>query len=198
MEAAATATSLTYSSSLMEAFQLLSRGGSFNKSRFKSDVNLFAVCKHFRTISIALTKIHQAKPKEEVTAPQSTTDLPASLDFFKYAKSNPKNTKSQSKTATVPENDERSTTASISKKRKRNEDDEDEDNHQSPSTLLVKHRVTTKGLNVPAQVDTFEEMGKRFSISSTLMKNIAACNYQEPTPIQQSGIPILSEVMDHS
>lgn len=34
---------IPYSFAFMEAFQLLSRGGSFSKSRFKSDVNLFVV-----------------------------------------------------------------------------------------------------------------------------------------------------------
>lgn len=144
-----------------------------------------------------LTRIDQAKPKNEVAVSQSTTELPASLDFFKYAKSNPKGTKQKPSAVAGIEDHEGPTTSHINQKRKREDDEDDEDDQNSPSAPLYRHKVTAKGLRVPAQADTFEEMERRFSISSTLMKNIAACNYKMPTAIQQSGIPILSEVISY-
>lgn len=134
-------------------------------------------------------------------------ELPAELDFFKYAKGG-----SGTKRKATGPSGESGLGLRKEKKRKTSEDsededeqdgekeedegdeeDEDEDNHEN-TPPRPKHRVTAKGSNVPAAADTFEDMAKRYHIPPLIMSNIAEYGYQYPTGIQSHGIPILMEV----
>ncbi|PVG02600.1 putative ROK1-ATP-dependent RNA helicase [Serendipita vermifera] len=162
----------------MEAFQLLSRGGSFNKNRFKADVKLFSA----------------SKDKNDVHFPTGS-ELPPSLDFFKYAKKS--HSGDHSSQATGLKQRENEDTERQSRKRKRDESVEDEmDIDSDPESRPLKHRVTTKGQRVPAATDSFEEMEKRFSLPVYLMQNIRSLGYKEPTAIQRTGVSILAEGRD--
>ena len=121
----------------------------------------------------------------------SSGELPASLDFFKYAKGGIQQNQSEAEKP-PQESSPQNTQRPPSKKRKRNVDDSDNASEPSPSKL--RHRVTTKGEHVPAREETFAEMQKRFSIAGNIMKNLEACGYSEPTAVQSVGIPILAEV----
>ncbi|KAK7471008.1 RNA-dependent ATPase rok1 [Stygiomarasmius scandens] len=162
----------------MEAFQLLSRGGiKFDKNRFKKDVNLF-------------NGKSKAESKKERPA---DSELPAELDFFKYAQGGP----SKRKGMTVD------TEGPAGKKRKLEEDEDDseqdeddEDDEEDGSQLPQQHRVTTKGHNVPEHADTFAQMRDRFHFSSHLMANLSKNGYSRPTGIQSYGIPILLSSRD--
>lgn len=57
-----------------------------------------------------------------------------------------------------------------------------------------RHRVTTKGSNIPAHSETFEDLHDRFQLPSQLMSNLSNNGYLYPTAIQSYGIPILLEV----
>lgn len=59
---------------------------------------------------------------------------------------------------------------------------------------MPRHRVTTKGKNVPEHVETFEALRGQYSLSSHLLQNLAQHGYKRPTGIQSYGIPILMEV----
>ena len=59
---------------------------------------------------------------------------------------------------------------------------------------MPRHRVTTKGNNVPEHVESFEALRDRYTISSLLMHNLAQSGYKRPTGIQSYGVPILMEV----
>ena len=67
----------------------------------------------------------------------------------------------------------------------------DDDNDDSP---MPRHRVTTKGKNVPEHVETFEALRERYNVSSHLLQNLAQSGYKRPTGIQSYGMPILLEV----
>ncbi|KAF5369793.1 hypothetical protein D9758_001379 [Tetrapyrgos nigripes] len=159
----------------MEAFQLLSRGGiKFDKKRFKNDVELFN------------GKSKSDSGKEQ--PPSTNSELPVELDFFKYAQGGPSKRKGTNLEAESPAGKKRKFT----KEDEDSEDEEDEAEERKP--LPQRHRVTTKGNNVPDHADTFEEMRERFQLSSHLMTNLSKYGYHYPTGIQSYGIPILLSV----
>lgn len=61
---------------------------------------------------------------------------------------------------------------------------------------MPRHRVTTKGSNVPEHIDSFDALKDRYHLSSHLLANLAQSGYKRPTGIQSYGIPILMEVND--
>ena len=66
----------------MEAFHLLSRGGTkFDKKRFSKDVQLFS--------SKSLEASESTRRGYKILEGLQPGELPAELDFFKYAKKNP-------------------------------------------------------------------------------------------------------------
>ncbi|KIJ21448.1 hypothetical protein PAXINDRAFT_95026 [Paxillus involutus ATCC 200175] len=130
----------------MEAFQLLSRGGAcFDKQRFKSDVQLF-------------TKADSKSAKEKTGPVTQDSELPAELDFFKYAqgaagKRKAANAGTTSSSAPQP--------SDVRRKRRKvdnesDHSDDDEDTEAADDTPRPKHRVTSKGSDVPLPVDAFD------------------------------------------
>lgn len=108
----------------METFHLLSRGGSkFDKRRFNKDVQLFSAS--------SSTKDSSGATSSKAFDALKTGDLPAELDFFKYAaggsasQSSASKGKAKAKNEDEDEdsNDEQSPNDATSKKRKRNESD---------------------------------------------------------------------------
>ncbi|KAH9177065.1 P-loop containing nucleoside triphosphate hydrolase protein [Lactarius sanguifluus] len=170
----------------MEAFHLLSRGGAaFDKQRFRSDVKLFSGSSHKET------KSNSAKDGE----------LPAELDFFKYAVAGPSKRK--------PFEPEAEGHAKKRRKRETSLDDggdpdakdkedgaSDVGSEQGTAPPMTRHRVTAKGKNVPERIDTFKELQDRYHIASQLMVNLERNGYKYPTGIQSSGCPILLESRD--
>lgn len=164
----------------MEAFQILSRGGvRFDKHKYKNDVQLFNT-----------SKVSDNGIKASVRSQEG--ELPTELDFFKYAQNG-----SGKRKATTPGKLE-------SKKRKvdfaKGDEEkagmgEEEDNGHSQA-LAPKHRVITKGSNVPECLDTFPALKDRYQIPSQLMTNLSQNGYVQPTAIQSYGIPILLEGRD--
>ncbi|CAG7846001.1 ATP-dependent RNA helicase ROK1 [Serendipita indica DSM 11827] len=159
----------------MEAFQLLARGVTFNKKKYEADISLFS------------------NGQRETPRPVASGELPASLDFFKYAKGGTQQIKT-SVAKPIEASGSGNNQQIPSKKRKRDMDDSDSEIEHYPSKL--PHRVTTKGERVPARAETFVEMQKRFSIAGNVMRNLDGCGYSEPTAIQTVGIPILAEGRD--
>ncbi|KAJ6569670.1 P-loop containing nucleoside triphosphate hydrolase protein [Mycena capillaripes] len=171
----------------MEAFQLLSRGGTkFDKNRFKKDVQLFS----------------KEPPKSVGGAAGKTLDgeLPKELDYFKYAAGGSGKRKA----------DGEGTAVKATKKRKvEEEEDEDQDmdmdvdvdeeeeaNATQDTPSRLRQRVVTKGSDVPAHAETFNELVERYQMSSLLLSNLTAHGYTHPTGIQSYGIPILLESRD--
>ncbi|KAK0481586.1 P-loop containing nucleoside triphosphate hydrolase protein [Armillaria novae-zelandiae] len=160
----------------MEAFQLLSRGGAqFNKKRFQNDVQRF----NSKTVSSSSTK-------------EGNSSLPTELDFFKYAQGGT----GKCKTDVVPDGRQ-------PKKRKVEDVSEEDENDDEPTrrrdvqkTPIHRHRVTSKGNDVPEPVDSFEQLIERYNISSLLNANLSKSGFMEPTGIQSYGIPILLESRD--
>lgn len=64
-----------------------------------------------------------------------------------------------------------------------------EDKGEGPSQ--PRHRVTSKGSNVPEPVETFEEMRSRYNIPSRIVKTLEGSGYRRPTAIQAHGCPVL-------
>ncbi|KAI0307472.1 P-loop containing nucleoside triphosphate hydrolase protein [Multifurca ochricompacta] len=172
----------------MEAFHLLSRGGvNFDKQRFESDVKLFNGSSHKHAIG------KEGKVYRDA-------ELPAELDFFKYATSGASKRKSfgldreghakKMKTKKEEAIDGNANTG--------DEDDSAGDTNAKQSTgpPILSHRVTAKGRHVPESVHTFEELLGRYVIPSQLMVNLRRYGYVHPTGIQASGCPILLESRD--
>ncbi|CDO70922.1 hypothetical protein BN946_scf184829.g30 [Trametes cinnabarina] len=160
----------------MEAFHLLSRGGvKFDKKKFKNDVELFNGKK--------------AKEFKATTSAQPIGgELPPELNFFKYAEGGaPKRKQFATDGEPGPKG----------KKRKVDEEEDAEDESQTPDDPpMPRHRVTTKGNNVPEHVESFEVLRERYQLSNHLLANLAEHGYKRPTGIQSYGIPILMEHRD--
>ncbi|KIJ38491.1 hypothetical protein M422DRAFT_231241 [Sphaerobolus stellatus SS14] len=168
----------------MEAFQLLSKGGvKFNRKRFEGDVKLFQPTKN-------------ADKGKQPEAP--TNELPPELDFFRYAKTNvPAKRKAEDKTKEEKKkekahgNDDKSDAESSRGKRRKIED---EDTPEVPKAS--KQRVTAKGKDVPAAVETFHELRDRYECPQLLLANLEKNGWKTPTGIQAYGVPILMEKRD--
>ncbi|TFY66205.1 hypothetical protein EVG20_g4886 [Dentipellis fragilis] len=164
----------------MEAFRLLSRGGvQFDKGRFKNDVTLF-------------TKGPTKQDKGKGVAQHTGDDLPAELDFFKYAKGGAPKRK-------AAEGDEE---GGASGKKRRLDDEESEASEDEAAEdaddgpPMPRHKVTAKGLNVPPPAEKFEDLKTRYDLSSLILTNLGEYGYTRPTGIQAHGIPILLESRD--
>lgn len=175
----------------MEAFHLLSRGGvKFNKTKFKGDVRLFivspiALCILFQT---NLSQGDKAQEPKASTSASASGELPPELNFFKYAEGGAPKRKAPSADAEADVK---------GKKRKVQDEDEDTDEEDVPmddEPPMPRHRVTTKGNNVPEHADTFEALRDRYNIPPHLFANLAESGYKRPTGIQSYGVPILMEV----
>ncbi|KAI0325624.1 P-loop containing nucleoside triphosphate hydrolase protein [Cubamyces sp. BRFM 1775] len=159
----------------MEAFHLLSRGGvKFDKRRFQGDVDLF-------------NGKNAKEPKASTSSAAPDGELPPELNFFKYAEGGAPKRKATSGEA---ESDPKG------KKRKVEEEQEDEESKEEEEPPMPRHRVTTKGSNVPEHVETFDALRERYSLSNHLLSNLAEHGYKRPTGIQSYGIPILMEHRD--
>ncbi|KAH7914459.1 P-loop containing nucleoside triphosphate hydrolase protein [Hygrophoropsis aurantiaca] len=155
----------------MEAFQLLSRGGAkFDKKRFYNDVKLF-------------NKDVKGKSVPKI----NESELPAELDFFKYAQGGP----GKRKAAEENKGGAKKVKLDTSEDEEESDSDRDEDSHPRQ-----KHRVTTKGADVPQHIDSFEALRERYQIPQRLLANLQLNDYKHPTGIQSYGIPILMKSRD--
>ncbi|KZT22098.1 P-loop containing nucleoside triphosphate hydrolase protein [Neolentinus lepideus HHB14362 ss-1] len=163
----------------MEAFQLLSRGGiKFDKNRFKEDVRLF-------------TKDSKKASKGKQVARKDSGELPAELDFFKYAQGGAFSKRKADGTGDGETHDD--------KRRRLGGDEESEDESDAGSSSgqpMPRHRVTAKGSNVPEHAESFEALKERYQLSSHILANLSSNGFKHPTGIQSHGIPILLEGRD--
>jgi ATP-dependent RNA helicase DDX52/ROK1 len=121
------------------------------------------------------------------------SELPAELDFFKYAKAGTPKRKA------VSGQDD-----SAERKRSRKTEppqpigsQQETDDVQDAQSLTLKQRVTAKGKNVPDPVVSFQQLADRYQLSSLLLKNLDSSGYRVPTGVQAHGIPILLEARVH-
>ncbi|XP_020107675.1 DEAD-box ATP-dependent RNA helicase 57-like isoform X3 [Ananas comosus] len=59
------------------------------------------------------------------------------------------------------------------------------------SILRKKHGIHISGYNVPAPLESFEELSSRYGCKSKLLQNLSGLGFKEPTPIQRKAIPVL-------
>lgn len=180
----------------MEAFQLLSRGGAcFDKQRFKSDVQLFNVriCIYQPLqphVPLQKAPSREAQVKGVVISPDA--QLPPELDFFKYAKASTSGKRKDKESDLQASSKE----GKLERKRRKIED-ESKDHHNSAeeeAPAIQKHRVTSKGSDIPKPITSFEDLRERYHVSPRLLSNLSENSYKHPTGIQAHGIPILLEV----
>ncbi|KAJ3724251.1 P-loop containing nucleoside triphosphate hydrolase protein [Lentinula guzmanii] len=170
----------------MEAFQLLSRGGvQFNKNKYKKDVELF---------NVGTSELKSKRPAQG-------SELPAALDFFKYAQGAERKRKTDSIKRDEGGRSEKKRKVVSESEGNMDEEDEEEataksDTHNDSVIPRQRHRVTTKGSNVPECAETFEALRDRYQLSSHLMLNLSKNGYSFPTGIQSYGAPILLEGRD--
>ncbi|KZT57906.1 P-loop containing nucleoside triphosphate hydrolase protein [Calocera cornea HHB12733] len=158
----------------MDAFALLSRGGAqFDKKRFSKEVSLFN---------------GKRKADERAVSKLVVTDeLPAELDFFKYAEGgvHTGKTKKSINSANGKENVMEGVQSQA-------EGSGSEDVHTMPTA----HRIRCTGDDVPTPIAAFDELSSRYSIPSELLHNVTEAGYSEPTGVQTQGIPVLLEKRD--
>ncbi|XP_049521430.1 probable ATP-dependent RNA helicase DDX52 isoform X1 [Dermacentor silvarum] len=56
-----------------------------------------------------------------------------------------------------------------------------------------RQRIRAKGTDVPALLETFEELATRYKISRVLLRNVKDLGYEAPTPVQRQAIPAMLE-----
>ncbi|KAI6134153.1 P-loop containing nucleoside triphosphate hydrolase protein [Pisolithus croceorrhizus] len=166
----------------MDAFQLLSRGGvHFDKQRFQSDVRLF-------------NKSNGTENKAALSV-SLDSQLPLELDFFKYAADGQSKRKAAHDESVAGPSSLAQPSGTIQKKRKVNAEDQLSDDGSSDEgtdvTPARKHRVVSKGSDIPTPADKFEELVERYGMAPRLLANLREHNYKHPTGVQAHGIPIL-------
>ena len=149
-------------------------------------------------MSVQKTKPRSTRGKE--AAKDLDAELPADLDFFKYAKPGAPKRKASDVSAAAEHGE-----ISERKRRKLSEGTDEEESEESEdegtpaegptsSNPIQRHKVTAKGSNVPSSAETFEELKQRYNLPPHLMANLKQYEYKHPTGIQSHGIPILLEV----
>lgn len=58
-------------------------------------------------------------------------------------------------------------------------------------TIRKENRITVLGKNIPAPINTFEELHTTYNMSEKMVQNLVNCNYAKPTAIQMQAIPIM-------
>ncbi|EGO02772.1 hypothetical protein SERLA73DRAFT_176143 [Serpula lacrymans var. lacrymans S7.3] len=163
----------------MDAFQLLCQGGvQFDRQKFKKDIELF--------------KAPQKDTGKSVSV-AGGSGLPAELDFFKYAKGG------TGKRKTSDGSDEEKIDDGEGRKgegKRRKVDDEGDGDGDDEEQQMPRHRVTTKGSDVPEHIEVFEALRERYHTPGRLLSNLSDNKYKHPTGIQSYGIPILLEGRD--
>jgi len=167
-----------------EAFHLLSRGGVYlNKSRseatFKSKVS------YMYSLHILSNQIFGKQTNATKNSPMAAAGgLPPELDFFKYAQNVTGKRKGTVQTEDIQARQRRRKVEDIE-----NEESQTEQELSNPTV----HRVKTKGINIPTNIESFEEL-RKYSIPAHLYPNLASNGYKLPTGVQSHCIPILLEV----
>lgn len=67
------------------------------------------------------------------------------------------------------------------------------DQRQGGAKASKRQRIRAKGTDVPALLETFEQLATRYNVSRVLLRNVAALGYEEPTPVQRQAIPAMLE-----
>ncbi|KAH7676911.1 RNA helicase protein [Dioscorea alata] len=62
---------------------------------------------------------------------------------------------------------------------------------EQAALLRKKHGIHISGHNVPAPLQSFEELSSRYGCKPFLLRNLSELGFKEPTPIQRQAIPIL-------
>jgi ATP-dependent RNA helicase DDX52/ROK1 len=133
----------------------------------------------------------KAKPlaRQALAADASPTEMPAELDFFKYARNSTGKRKQQDPLTVRPQD---------KKRRVDDEDDlddpDDSQEHQDAERPPERHRVTSKGNNIPDAINSFEALHEEYRIPSHIYQNLLKSGFKYPTSIQCHAAPILLRV----
>ena len=60
--------------------------------------------------------------------------------------------------------------------------------------LRNKHHINVTGSDIPALVETFEELVNDYEIPQQVVDNLSGCGYTTPTPVQMQAIPLMAKV----
>jgi ATP-dependent RNA helicase DDX52/ROK1 len=152
---------------------------------------------HLLTLQFYQGTSHQ-DVKDKEAKKHKDGELPAELDFFKYATAGAPKRKPSGSGEEDHMRRKRCRKEEIDGEDSNAKDEEDSDSDanakQSTDPPMDRHRVTASGNNIPERADTFEELRDRYHIYSQLMVNLKRYGYGYPTGIQSSGCPILLEV----
>lgn len=138
--------------------------------------------------------------KETKSKSDKDGELPAELDFFKYAAAGPSKRNPSTSEADGhakkkrPKRENSIDHGEVLYVKDHDDGASDVGSEQNTTPPMPRHRVTAKGKNVPERINTFKELQDRYHIASQLMVNLERNDYKYPTEIQSSGCPILLEV----
>jgi ATP-dependent RNA helicase DDX52/ROK1 len=148
--------------------------------------------------------LFQNKIRESGEATSTITEnIPKALDFFKY--SNASLCKRKISNGHDPMARKRPRIEELKKDNERRAEYSSDSGSDSGSgsgdgeeeqisQRSQKQRVKVRGQAVPAPVNTFEELNKRYKVSSNLITNLKRSGFEYPTGIQSYGCPVLLEV----
>jgi ATP-dependent RNA helicase DDX52/ROK1 len=126
-----------------------------------------------------------------VTSNTSSGELPSELDFFKYSRNSTGKRKQQGPLFEQNQDKRRKVDGQYGDP---DQDIAEPDKSQVEEMRKTKHRVTSKGKNIPDAVDTFEGLTDKYRIPSQLHQNLSKSGYKYPTSIQSHAAPILLKV----
>ncbi|KAJ3438081.1 dead-box atp-dependent RNA helicase [Anaeramoeba flamelloides] len=171
-------------------FKKLCVGVSYNKQRFQKDINQFK----------------NSKLEDEI---KNASNLP-SLDFFgsekkkkqNKSKKKEKNDKTKKKKEKEQKNEKEQVIEKKTKekKKKKEKEKEKEITQEQVDSILVarqirnKHKINTKGNDIPNAIEHFEDL--KGKVSALFLRNTLNAGYKNPTPIQMQSIPSIIQKRD--
>lgn len=151
---------------------------------FAYSLCVFHRTSYFQNLTSSGIQKTKSTAVESSVADGSSSEIPAELDFFKYAWNSAGKRKHQ----------DHGSERMHDKRRRVDEDDESDHEtglRRKSEKPPVKHKVTSKGNNIPDAVETFEGLRNEYQIPSQLLQNLSKNGYDYPTSIQSHAIPII-------
>ncbi|KAI8371678.1 P-loop containing nucleoside triphosphate hydrolase protein [Radiomyces spectabilis] len=165
----------------MDLFHLLGSGASFDKKRFKGDIELFDA-----------RQAAAEKKNAAATDPQLRSQLLDELDFFKTTHTVVGETKKSKRTDA-----DSATTEEPASKKPKSSTIVTINTLEEAKQFRKEQKIRVYGSDIPLPFTSFEDLATgSYGLDSLLYKNLKNNKYDQPTPIQMQSIPIMLKGRD--
>ncbi|XP_055684641.1 DEAD box protein 52 homolog [Lutzomyia longipalpis] len=62
---------------------------------------------------------------------------------------------------------------------------------EAVNRLRNRYKLSVNGTDIPAPIETFDEMAQTYNLRMDIANNLTICGYTDPTPIQMQAMPVM-------